>query len=59
MLFIITLTLIFLSFIIVIIGNVAMIKGGEFNRKYSNKLMRLRIGFQATAILLLFLVYMT
>ncbi len=33
-------------------GIVAMVRGGEFNKKYSNKLMRLRIGLQALALVL-------
>jgi len=34
------------------IGLVGMIKGGEFNRKYGNKLMRWRVGLQALALVL-------
>jgi uncharacterized membrane protein affecting hemolysin expression len=30
-------------------------KGGEFNRKYANKLMRWRIGAQAIAVVLILL----
>ncbi len=33
-------------------GIVAMVRGGEFNKKYANKLMRLRIGLQALALVL-------
>lgn len=33
------------------IGLFAMAKGGEFNKKHSNKLMRIRIGLQAMALL--------
>ncbi len=36
-------------------GLVAMFRGGEFNRKYGNKLMRLRVGLQALAVLLMVL----
>jgi hypothetical protein len=32
-------------------GLIAMARGGEFNRKYSNKLMRLRILAQGLALL--------
>ncbi len=39
------------------VGVGAMFKGGEFNRKYSNKLMRLRVLLQAVA-LLLFAIFM-
>lgn len=34
-------------------GLVSFIAGGEFNRKYANKLMRLRVATQALAVLLL------
>ncbi len=34
-------------------GLVAFIAGGEFNRKYANKLMRLRVAAQAVAVALL------
>ena len=40
-----------------LLGLVSMAKGGEFNRKYGNKLMRLRIVLQGLAILL-FIVFM-
>jgi hypothetical protein len=33
-------------------GLIAMARGGEFNRKYGNKLMRLRVIAQGVAILL-------
>ena len=33
-----------------IIGLGGMVKGGEFNRKYANKLMRARVGLQALAL---------
>jgi hypothetical protein len=36
-------------------GLVGFIIGGEFNRKYANKLMRLRVATQAAAILILLL----
>lgn len=41
------------TFLVVVIGVLTMGKGDEFNRKYSNKLMRLRIVMQAIAILLI------
>jgi len=34
-------------------GIVAMMRGGEFNRKYGNKLMRARIALQAVAVMLM------
>jgi hypothetical protein len=36
-------------------GIIAMFRGGEFNRKYGNKLMRLRVVLQALAVLLMVL----
>jgi hypothetical protein len=39
--------------IVLIIGLVGFARGGEFNRKNANKLMRLRILFQAGAIILI------
>jgi hypothetical protein len=36
--------------LVLFLGLFSMIRGGEFNRKYSNKLMRLRVLFQAIAI---------
>jgi cytochrome bd-type quinol oxidase subunit 2 len=37
------------------VGVVSMGKAGEFNRKYSNKLMRLRVMFQLAAVICLIL----
>ncbi len=40
--------------VIVLIGGVlTMLKGGEVNKRYGNKLMRARILFQLAAVLLL------
>ncbi len=41
---------------VLILGMVSMVRGGEFNRKYGNKLMRARVILQGVAILLLMLV---
>ena len=41
--------------IILMIGIGGFGRGGEFNRKYANKIMRLRILLQAIAILLIIL----
>ena len=38
-------------------GIYSMFKGGEFNRKYSNKLMRLRVLFQLVAIVVVMIVF--
>ena len=37
------------------VGVVSMGKAGEFNRKYSNKLMRLRVMFQLATVVCLIL----
>ncbi len=36
-------------------GIIGMIRGGEFNAKWGNKLMRLRVALQALALVLLLL----
>lgn len=41
--------------VVLMIGLGSFTKGGEFNRKYSNKLMRLRIIAQAIAVALILL----
>ena len=41
--------------VILMIGIGGFAKGGEFNRKHANKLMRLRIAAQAVAIVLILL----
>ena len=41
--------------VVLAVGIVAMFRGGEFNRKYGNKLMRLRVALQALAVLLMVL----
>jgi len=46
-----------LTFLILIIGVVSMAIGGKFDKKFSSKLMTLRVFFQAMAILLLFIIY--
>ena len=35
-----------------VIGLIGMVKGGEFNKKYGNKLMRWRVGLQGVALAL-------
>lgn len=39
--------------IILMVGIGGFAKGGEFNRKYANKIMRLRIAAQFVAVLLI------
>jgi uncharacterized membrane protein affecting hemolysin expression len=45
----------FAVLVILMIGIGSFAKGGEFNRKYSNKIMRLRVAAQAVAIGLILL----
>ena len=45
--------------IVLFVGIIAMSRGGEFNAKWGNKLMRYRVGLQATAIVLLLLFWWT
>ena len=44
--------------IVLIAGVIAMLRGGEFNRKYGNKLMRARVAMQVLVIALLFVLYL-
>ncbi len=39
-------------------GLVTMARGGEWNRKYGNLLMRARIGAQALAVALMFVLFL-
>lgn len=41
------------TFAILVVGVVSMLRGGSFNAKYSNKLMRMRVLAQLIAVLLL------
>ncbi len=43
--------------IILMVGLGSFTKGGEFNRKYGNKLMRMRIVGQAVAIILILIFF--
>jgi hypothetical protein len=40
-----------LALIMVVVGVIAMAKNGNFNKKHSNKLMRMRVLFQGIAVL--------
>ncbi len=57
-LFIFILALIAMAAVAVVLftGIFGMVRGGEFNAKWSNKLMRLRVALQAVAIVLLIIV---
>ena len=46
-----------LVFIVLVIGLVSMLAKGDFNKKYSNKLMRLRVITQGIIVLIFALVF--
>ena len=39
--------------IVLLTGVVSMLRGGRFNKQYGNKLMRLRVGLQGVAVVLI------
>jgi hypothetical protein len=41
------------------VGVAGFLRGGAFNARYGNKLMRARVGFQLAAVLLLGLLFLT
>ncbi len=43
---------------VLLAGVITMTKGGAFNRKWGNKLMRARIAMQALAVTLMFSLYL-
>ena len=47
-----------LVFIVLVTGLVSMLSKGDFNKKYSNKLMRLRVITQGVIILIFALVFL-
>jgi len=44
---------------VLVIGIITMMRGGDANRKYAGKLMWLRVGMQATALILLAILYLS
>jgi hypothetical protein len=44
---------------VLLVGLVGFFRGGAFNEKYGNKLMRARVGLQLLAVLLLGLLFLT
>ncbi len=48
-----------LTLVVLATGLVGFIKGGEFNKKYGNKLMRMRVIMQGIALALFALAFMT
>lgn len=49
----------FLTLAVLGMGLISMVKGGEFNQKYGNKLMRARVLMQGAALLLFALAMMS
>ncbi|MEK9795152.1 MAG: twin transmembrane helix small protein [Alphaproteobacteria bacterium] len=41
--------------LVLIVGVIGMARGSAFNEKYGNKMMRLRVGLQALAVILVVL----
>ena len=52
---VIVLIALFITLGILLVGVFGMARGGEFNKKYGNKLMRMRVFAQFAAILLMLL----
>ena len=42
-------------FIVLLVGIISMLRGGDFNKKWGNKLMRARVVLQALAVILILL----
>ena len=58
-LFILALLSAFATLGVMFTGAIGMAKGGEFNKKYGNKLMQARVGLQALTLILLVLAAVT
>ena len=43
---------------VLLVGVIAMLRGGDFNAKYGNKLMRARVAMQALAVALMLSLYL-
>lgn len=43
---------------VLLIGVVSMLRGGDFNRKYGNRLMQLRVALQGMALVLLAIMFL-
>ena len=43
---------------VLLVGIIAMLRGGAFNAKYGNKLMRARVALQAMAVGLMLVIYL-
>lgn len=44
---------------VLVLGIISMMKGGEFNKKYGNKLMTARVVLQSITVILLLVLWMT
>jgi hypothetical protein len=44
---------------VLVVGLAGFFRGGEFNRKYGNKLMQARVALQAVAVVLLLVILVT
>ena len=51
----IIITVLIAVLIVLLIGIISMLKGGEFNKRWGNKLMRARVALQGLAIILILL----
>ncbi len=51
----IIITVLIAVLIVLLIGIIAMLKGGDFNKRWGNKLMRARVGLQGLAVILILL----
>lgn len=49
----------FLTLLSLFVGLIGMVKGGEFNQKYGNRLMRARVTLQGIALALFALAFLT
>jgi succinate dehydrogenase/fumarate reductase cytochrome b subunit len=49
--------LMFLTLGVLVVGIFAMAKGGNFNKKYANKLMVMRVVLQFAAVVMIVLLY--
>jgi len=47
------------TLLVLVVGLIGFFQGGEFNRKYGNKLMRARVTLQFVAVVLLVLVILS
>ena len=51
----IIITVLIAVLIVLLIGIISMLKGGDFNKRWGNKLMRARVALQGLAIILILL----